>query len=802
MKISFLVFLLAFIQVAYAQTIKVLDANNNQPLDMVHIGAKGTKVTTNTNSNGLTDISALIAYDTLIIQLFGYETLTVSQQDISDFDNIVYLKSTVFNQDEFVISATRWRQSKKNIPQRVTAITRKEIQLQNPQTAADLLSVSGEVFIQKSQQGGGSPMIRGFATNRLLYTVDGVRMNTAIFRGGNIQNVISLDPLAMENVEVLFGPGAVIYGSDAIGGVMGFQTLIPELSSNKSEFVTGTAMMRHSSANNELSGHVDVNVGWKKWAVLTSFSHSRFSDLRMGANGPSEYLKPFYVQRVDSIDQVVENLDPRTQVSTGYSQTNMMQKIRFKPTKKWDIEYGFHYSETSAYDRYDRLIETTANGLPRSAVWKYGPQKWMMNNLSVTHFGENKLYDYMTIRLAQQNTEESRIDRRFNNLRLRTQLERVNAYSANIDFEKKSGRHQFFYGTEAVLNDVMSVGSAINILDNTPIPVQDRYPQSRWSTISGYFNYQFHLSEKLVAQAGIRYSNYHINSDFTRHLEFFPFDFTQVEINNSAVNGTFGLTYNPSKKWSLSMNTSTGYRAPNVDDIGKIFDFSAGDIVVPNTALEAEYAYSAEASVSRVFGTFMKVDVTGFYTYLDNAMVRREFALNGQDSVLYDGDLSKVFAIQNAAYGTVYGFHSSVEINLTRGFRLSSKVNYQLGIEELEDGTVARSRHAAPWFGVTRLSFTKNLINLQFYATYSGEVSAENLNPEEQQKQFLYAHDENGNLYSPSWFTLNFKTMYQATETLSFSAGIENITDQRYRPYSSGLAAAGRNFILSFKLTF
>ena len=114
------------------------------------------------------------------------------------------------------------------------------MRLHNPQTAADLLSVSGEVFIQKSQQGGGSPMIRGLATNRLLYTVDGVRMNTAIFRGGNIQNVISLDPLAMENVEVLFGPGAVIYGSDAIGGVMGFQTLIPELSSNKDEFVTGT----------------------------------------------------------------------------------------------------------------------------------------------------------------------------------------------------------------------------------------------------------------------------------------------------------------------------------------------------------------------------------------------------------------------------------------------------------------------------------------------------------------------------------------------------------------------------------
>ena len=81
-------------------------------------------------------------------------------------------------------------------------------------------------------------------------------------------------------------------------------------------------------------------------------------------------------------------------------------------------------------------------------------------------------------------------------------------------------------------------------------------------------------------------------------------------------------------------------------------------------------------------------------------------------------------------------------------------------------------------------------------------MSAENLNPEEQQKPFIYARDETGELYSPSWYTLNFKAMYQVTEKLSFSAGVENITDQRYRPYSSGLAAAGRNFILSFMLRF
>ena len=114
-----------------------------------------------------------------------------------------------------------------------------DVQFQNPQTTADLLSNSGEVFIQKSQQGGGSPMIRGFATNRVLIAVDEVRMNNAIFRSGNLQNVISIDPFAVENTEVLFGPGSVIYGSDAIGGVMSFTTLAPKFSDSSKVLISG-----------------------------------------------------------------------------------------------------------------------------------------------------------------------------------------------------------------------------------------------------------------------------------------------------------------------------------------------------------------------------------------------------------------------------------------------------------------------------------------------------------------------------------------------------------------------------------
>ena len=129
------------------------------------------------------------------------------------------------------MSVSKWEQQRKDIPQKIVSINAQSIAFGNSQTSADLLQQSGQVFVQKSQLGGGSPMIRGFATNRVLLSVDGVRMNNAIFRGGNVQNVLSIDPFSIKNTEIIFGPGSVIYGSDAIGGVMNFYTKAPRFSS-------------------------------------------------------------------------------------------------------------------------------------------------------------------------------------------------------------------------------------------------------------------------------------------------------------------------------------------------------------------------------------------------------------------------------------------------------------------------------------------------------------------------------------------------------------------------------------------
>lgn len=792
--------MLAF--VGRAQTVTVRDADSNEPLEAATLAGANPSAFTLTDARGHADIRAFRG-DTLIeIRSLGHQTLRTSYAALEAQGFQVRLAPSVKGLDQVVVSATRSGQPSRNTPSRIAVIRPSDVALANPQTAADMLGASGEVFIQKSQQGGGSPMIRGFSANRLLYAVDGVRMNTAIFRAGNLQNVISLDPLATEQAEVLFGPGSILYGSDAIGGVMSFQTLTARLADGDRMRVSGKAVARYTTANQAVTGHADVNLGWKRWATVTSLSYSRFGDLRMGRFGPNDYLRPFTVARIDDVDRVIDNPDPRVQSPSGYDQVNLMQKIRFAPGAGWDIQYAFHWSETSDYGRYDRLIETQADGTPVSAVWNYGPQIWGMHQLTVSHAAPNAAYDRAVLRVARQYFEESRIDRKFGGNRLRTNLEKVWAWSANLDLEKRLGRHRLFYGLEWVRNDVASNGSALDIRDGAPIAVAARYPESVWNSAAAYLLWQHDLGERLTLQAGARYGSFGLESDFSELLAFFPFDFRSATLQDGSVTGSLGLVWKPQEAWDIRLSTGTGYRAPNVDDTGKLFDFAAGEVTVPNPRLSAEYAYNAELAVSRTFGEVLRLEAAVFHTFLDRAMVRRPFRVDGQDSILFDGVMSGVYAIQNAASGSVSGFQAGMELILPAGFRVASRFNFQSGREETDDGEVSPSRHAAPAFGTTRVTWHGKRLLVQAYVEHQAAVRFADLNPEERTKPALYAKDADGNPWAPSWYTVNLRTRYRWGDALSFSLTAENLTDRRYRPYSSGLSAPGRNFHASVQWEF
>ncbi|WP_430817537.1 TonB-dependent receptor [Carboxylicivirga sp. RSCT41] len=786
---------------ALSQTVQVRDKQTHQPLELVTIIAPSSQINTITNMKGQSEMNEFEGIDHITFRLIGYETIVISYNELKANGFNVYMEQIELSLDEVVVSATKWKQGRRETPSKISVLKPKDVSFSNPQTAADLIEMTGDVYVQKSQMGGGSPMIRGFATNRVLITVDGVRMNNAIFRSGNIQNIISLDPFATNRAEVIFGPGSVIYGSDAIGGVMGFYTFEPIQSYDDKKLFKGNALTRYASANNEKTGHFDFNLGFNKLASFTSVSYSDFGDLTMGSKGPADYLRPEYVKRINNEDVIVTNSDAEEQVPTAYSQLNLMQKFKYTPDENWQLNYGFHYSESSDVPRYDRLIMYDDNDELKYGDWYYGPQKWVMNNLNIQHSASNAYFDHMQLIIAHQFFKESRHNRKLNEETITRRTEKVHAISFNLDFEKPwEDNGKLYYGIEFIGNTVGSDGLSENLINGNISDAASRYPDgSNWFSMAIYSSYLKHLGSKTNLQAGLRYNYIILNADFDN--TFYDFNFTKANINTGALTGSIGIIHNPSENWQLSSSVSTGFRAPNIDDIGKVFDSEPGAVVIPNPDLEPEYAINGELGAAVVLVKKWKIDMAAYYTHLTNAMVRRDYQQNGEDYIIYDGEPSRVQAIQNAANAYVYGIQAGVEYKWKNGFSASSRFNVQKGEEELEDGSYSPLRHAAPWFGSTHISYEKKKVKVDMYAQYNGEVAFEDLPESEQGKAYLYAMDANGNPYSPGWTTLNFRAQYNITNSTTISAGVDNITDERYKTYSSGIAAPGRNYLLSLKVS-
>lgn len=792
--------LLCIISSGYSQHVLTSSIITEEPVSnvLVYVSDYDNMPTLRTNEDGIVNVSFFRKSDTIYFKHKGYHILALTPKELKKLNYRVELTITSLPLGELVVATNRWKVQSETTPQKVTTIKPADIKLHNPQTAADLLAVSGKVYVQKSQQGGGSPMIRGFATNRLLYSIDGVRMNTAIFRGGNVQNVISLDPYAIRHTEVIFGPGSVIYGSDAIGGVMSFTTLQPVLSTTDSLLTIATVAGRYSSANNEQSKHLDFSLGWKKWGLATSFTHVSYGDLKMGTNGPDDYIKPYSVERINDSDIVMNTENINIQSPSGYGQVNFMQKVKFRPSEKLEFDYGFHYSETSPYGRYDRHLRMR-NSLPRYAEWYYGPQKWMMNHLEAKLSFDNALFEDLKINLAYQNFEESRHSRNLYSETREDRFEKVGAASANLDFIKHlDSTHTITYGVEYVNNTVGSHGKNTNIVDLSETDGPPRYPDAVWQSYAFFITDKIKLGKKADLSLGVRYNGFSLKAEFD--TSFYSLPFTSTSLANQAVTGSGGIVIKLGKSTLLTSNISTAFRSPNVDDMGKVFDSEPGAVVIPNPELKAEYAYNADIGFASVIKKKFKLDGAVYFTYLKDALVRRDFTLNGEDSVLYDGVMSQVQAIQNSAYANVYGAQIGLTYNFGKAFFVSGDFNYQKGVEITSDNIISTTRHAAPMFGNLKLGYHYQHWNIQAYSIFNGAINFEDMPLTEIGKTEIYASDENGNPYAPAWYTLNIKAAYHY-KFLHVSVGLENILDVRYRTYSSGISAPGRNIIIGARLS-
>jgi hemoglobin/transferrin/lactoferrin receptor protein len=741
--------------------------------------------------------------------------------------------STAKELNEIVISGSKFAEKKRNIAQRIDVISAKFIAKANTQNTGDLLMNTGNVFVQKSQQGGSSPVIRGFEASRVLLVVDGVRMNNLIYRSGHLQNAITIDQNMLESMEVLYGPASTLYGSDALGGVVHFRTKAPKLSTvNKTFLVSGNSFVRYSSANNEKSAHVSLNPGWKKFAWLQSYTFSDFGDMKMGSNYPGKYptfgRRDSFITRINNIDTVLKNTDSRVQKFSGYRQWDILQKLLFRQSEKISHAINFQYSNTTNVPRYDRLQDKrnfggTAGNTLRWAEWYYGPQKRLLSTYELS-IAKTRWFDHINLNVNYQAIEESRVQREYRHYdRQDKRVEKVDVAGFILDTRKTWNNHELTMGADGQMNLLQSTASRTNINTSAVSTLDTRYPDGK-NRMNNFGLFAQHIykfkGKKLVLNDGIRLQNTTLYSSIADN-SFFNLPFNEIKQNNTAFTGNIGLVYLPAAKTKLSVNISSGFRVPNVDDLAKIFESgtsgSIRQVVVPNPGIKPERTYNIDLGINQNIGKNFRTELSGFYTLFRNALVKAPFLLNGQDSVIYNGVKSQVLANVNANKAYLYGFSAAVYAGI-RHFTFSSTITYTEGrfqtdasknstvYEKQPDGSYRQVSkkvsskpldHIPPLFGKTSIAYEKNKLLFEVFALYNGWKKLDDFNADgEDNAQYATADG------MPGWFTLNFRSSFSIQKNLSVQFSAENVFDRNYRYFASGFSAPGRNFIAAVRAGF
>ena len=809
MKFIIVIILLFIGQISFAQVCIVVDKDSEFPIHNVHINSEDNSIRVVSDKNGKVDLSVFSEMELLTFTHISYVDFEVLKKQITKDQTTIYLQFKSELLSEVFLSATKGKEDISRIAEQIAVFSYKDIQNSTPQTSADMLASIPGVKVQKTQFGGGSPVLRGMEANRILLVIDGVRMNNAIYRKGHLQNSITVSPSVLEKTEVIFGPSSVIYGSDALGGVIHYYTRNPMTSEKR--VVNTDFLSRFSTVNQEVALQAGIELQMKKFASYTSISHSKFGDLKMGENRRHGFdqwgLQHEYSNNTNTFysDHPVKNSDPNLQRNVGFDQTDILQKVFVPLSKKSDLMFNLQYSTSTDINRFDKLMERSDDQL-KYAEWYYGPQDRLLLSTQLNLDLHKKWLNTGTVTMAFQNIKESRIDRKFNSFNRASKFEKVQVYSLNGDFStnlRNRKNRNFGYGFEIAYNDVgsRSKGEVLEVKGNDIIGISDtyvvqtRYPDGGSSYLSSaiYADYRQDISKRSTLNTGIRLTNTVLQAEWIDET-YITLPDMDITLTNTAITLTAGYVFKPNKDWQLNAVFSSGFRSPNIDDIGKIRE-KRGIVTVPNTDLQPEYAYNFEGGILKYFSDKnYYFGFTTYYTLLNNYIVRAPYLLNGSSTIIYDGEEMNIVANVNKDNAYIIGGTATFKGNLTDRFQTKAAITYTKG--KAYDTNEPLSS-IPPLFGSFDINYNHNKFETGLNFIFNTRKKLEDYNLSEgidniEETPFMIEKD--AYYGTPSWQILNFYSRYKVTKNIDFLLNIDNIFDQHYKEFASGISAPGRNF--------
>ena len=571
MKKTFIFFLIFYCSKCYSQTYKV-ESEKGKKIEGVLFYSNNKNSTS--NKNGIVDLSPYADDEIIDVFHIGYKRTQLQKKDIQN--NLIILNSSNVLLNEVVLHTSLNIEENKT---QVIKLNQSEISETLSKNPAEILEKSSGVIVQRSQNGGGSPNIRGFEANRILLVVDGVKLNNTIYRSGHLQNILSIDPYILENVSVLHGPSSVFYGSGALGGAIILNTLsIDKLENSTSSFTQQYESSSSSVASNFYSKYV-IN----KSSFLSSISVKKYGNLRMGKLRMHGYegwgLSDFATNENE-------------QLFGKYSQYDLVQKMQMPINYKSTLRLNTQFSTTSNINRFDKLNDEL-NGIPKYKFWYYGPQKRFLQSLSYNKETNNFFNDNYKISFNYQFIKESRHTQKYSDDFLRNRTERINIYESKLDLSKQLDKLELSYGFSNRYENLNSSAIKINESGETEFS-STRYPDNGSSdnTFSSYIHSELKIYKKIRWFNAFRYDFNKIQMNFSENNLFnIGSELKNINTNYSA---STNLYFKANENNFISLSIFNSFRNPNVDDLGKVFSKTDGIVVVPNLNLKPEKIVSSE----------------------------------------------------------------------------------------------------------------------------------------------------------------------------------------------------------------
>lgn len=642
--------------------------------------------------------------------------------------------------NKIVVTASRKEFTSFETPDAVSVLSTQELKNNAPRSLADALTGTAGVWMQKTNHGGGSPIVRGLTGNQTLLLIDGIRLNNGTFRYGPNQYFNTIDVFSVGRVEVVRGKGSVLYGSDAMGGVINVLTRLPEYRSGKPK-LGGRGQLKYMNRDMEKSGAGELSFQSENFAFSGAVNYKDFGDLFAG--GSLGYERP-----------------------SDYDETGLNLKARLRLAGKWQLTSVYQRLIQNDVPRYDQVAQRGYRS------YSYDPQLHRLTYLKLEHFHDSPLLRKVNLTVSHQLSDEIRKIQKENSSVLQREHDKVKTWGISAEIHSEPGENwEAVSGMEFYADRVDSEKKETDTSTGEESLLRGLYPDGSTMTNLAAFSQHTLSLNRFRLNAGVRFNTFRIHS--------VDEEFGEVDVKPSSLVTNLALQYYTSTKEQLILSLHSAFRAPNINDISTFGLFDYG-IEIPSAGLSPEKALTFEAGYKRS-SEKGSVSFTAFRTQINDQIERVEATYNGSEYL----DGQRVYQKKNIARSMLHGIEFESVLKLNSCLSLLNNFCWTYG-ENTDDGEpmrripplnckLALQYVNSRFFGETEFLFAAKQDRLS-----NGDIDDHRI-------------PDGG---TPGWQVFNVKLGY-SLEKIALNAGFQNLFNKAYRIHGSGVDGYGRSLWMS-----